>query len=192
MTLKVLLLDNYDSFTYMLKDYIEQCGVQCMVMRNDEPELFSEVSKADVLVLSPGPQRPKDAGELMHVLEKFIHEKPVLGVCLGHQAIGEYFGATLMKAKQPKHGKVDPIQHFGNPLFNNIKSGFSATRYHSLVLQDLPQTLEIIATTDDDEIMGLMHKHLPVWGIQFHPESCTTEDGLRIIKNFLHLTELSL
>lgn len=187
--MKVLLLDNYDSFTYMLKDYIEQCGVVCDVKRNDSVNVLDEISRYDALVISPGPQTPGDAGQLMQALERYVLVKPILGVCLGHQGLGVYFGARLMKAKQPKHGKIDTLTHTEHPLFAGIPPTFDATRYHSLVIDSLPPELEIIASSGGGEIMGIAHKSLPLWGIQFHPESCTTEYGLQLIQNFLKLAQ---
>jgi anthranilate synthase/aminodeoxychorismate synthase-like glutamine amidotransferase len=187
VSLKILLLDNYDSFTYMLKDYIEQCGAICIVRRNDDLDLISEISDADALVVSPGPQTPNEAGQLMHVLYQFNQVKPILGVCLGHQGIGLTFGAKLVMAQLPKHGKIDLVKHYGHSLFNDIPTTFSATRYHSLILEQLPADLEIIAVSPTNEIIGIAHKSLPLWGIQFHPESCTTEFGLQLIENFLKL-----
>jgi anthranilate synthase component 2 len=185
--LKILLIDNYDSFTYMLKDYIEQSGVLCHVMRNDHHELLASILLFDVIVLSPGPQTPKNAGLLMRVLNDIAGIKPILGVCLGHQAIGQLFGAKLRKATKPMHGKMDRMTHNGNSLFENIPFTFEATRYHSLILESLPAELETIAVSSQGEIMGIVHKSLPLWGIQFHPESCTTAFGLQLIKNFLKL-----
>jgi anthranilate synthase component 2 len=187
--MKVLLLDNYDSFTYMLKDYIEQCGVVCDVIRNDNDDVLSAISGYDALVISPGPQTPYDAGELMQALERYALVKPILGVCLGHQGLGLYFGARLMKAQQPKHGKIDTLTHTEHPLFAGIPKNFNATRYHSLIIDSLPPELEIIAASASGEIMGIAHKSLPLWGIQFHPESCTTEYGLQLIQNFLKLAQ---
>lgn len=176
----------------MLKDYIEQCGATCVVKRNDEPDITQVALRSDAVVISPGPKTPLDAGALMPFLQNVIEHKPILGVCLGHQAIGQLYGATLTQAKLPKHGKVEAITQFGNEIFNGISERFEATRYHSLILKDLPDTLEITAVSDDGEVMGIAHKQLPVWGIQFHPESCTTVHGIKIIKNFLGLTHLSL
>lgn len=185
MALHILLLDNYDSFTYMLKDYIEQQDAICTVLRNDNPEVMSMVKQVDAIVLSPGPQAPRDAGLLMNVIEASYVYKPVLGVCLGHQAIGEFFGATLQKATVPMHGKVDRITHTRDLLFEGIPETFQATRYHSLLLTEMAECLEVIATSAKGEVMALRHKQLPVWGIQFHPESCLTEYGEVMIKNFL-------
>jgi anthranilate synthase/aminodeoxychorismate synthase-like glutamine amidotransferase len=189
--MKILLLDNYDSFTFMLKDYIEQCGVLCLVMRNDDKHLQAEIAEHDALIISPGPETPKQAGSLLPMLNEFVSHKPTLGVCLGHQAIGMHYGAKLGKAFKPMHGKVDTLFHNGNKLFAGLPHSFHATRYHSLILSDLPIELQTIAYTADGEIMGIAHKSLPLWGIQFHPESCTTPFGLTIIKNFLSLAQHS-
>lgn len=187
--MNILLIDNYDSFTYMLKDYIEQHYVVCTVVRNDTSELFALLKEHtfDAVVISPGPCTPNDAGLLPEVLPLILHSYPVLGVCLGHQAMGEYFGARLVKATLPRHGKVDPVTHTGNPLFEGIPGTFDATRYHSLLLEDIPVDLEVIATSAKGEVMGIAHKTLPLWGIQFHPESCMTAFGKRMIENFLLL-----
>jgi anthranilate synthase component 2 len=187
--LKILLIDNYDSFTYMLKDYIEQSGAACTVIRNDNVELISILNEHtfDSIVISPGPCTPNDAGLLPHILSQILQSYPVLGVCLGHQAIGEYFGAQLVRAEIPRHGKVDDVAHNGNALFAGIPQTFAATRYHSLLLQQIPVELEVIATSGKGEVMGIAHKTLPLWGIQFHPESCMTGYGKRMIENFLLL-----
>ncbi|AMS25844.1 hypothetical protein AEM51_01315 [Bacteroidetes bacterium UKL13-3] len=185
MPLTVLLLDNYDSFTYMLKDYIEQHEAVCKVLRNDDLDVFNNLQLFDAIVLSPGPQAPKDAGLLMKVIEQSFQHKPILGVCLGHQAIGEFFGATLVKAAFPMHGKVDSILHTQDELFHSVPQTFSATRYHSLLLTQMPECLSVIAKSSQNEVMALKHKQLPIWGIQFHPESCQTEYGVTMIKNFL-------
>ena len=182
--MKVLLLDNYDSFTYMLGDYIKQCGATYFVLRNDDEKLMQlQHHDFDACVISPGPQRPDDAFLLLPFIKKWVQHKPVLGICLGHQALGEYFGATLVKARLPRHGKVDKVIHTGNILFDDVAQTFNATRYHSLVLKSLSN--ELIETCScEDEMMGIAHKTLPVWGLQFHPESCETEFGLQILKNF--------
>jgi anthranilate synthase component 2 len=183
--MKVLLLDNYDSFTYMLKDYIEQYGCECFVFRNDDPVLMQlNPSGFQALVISPGPGQPQNAGLLMQVLKIFIPDLPVLGVCLGHQAIGLHFGAKLERAKQPRHGKVDKIERERHLMFKTVSNPFLATRYHSLILSELPEELMAICRCKD-EIMGLAHRDLPVFGLQFHPESCETKEGLKMIKNFL-------
>ncbi|OYU97098.1 MAG: aminodeoxychorismate/anthranilate synthase component II [Bacteroidetes bacterium B1(2017)] len=184
--MKVLLLDNFDSFTHMLQDYLEQCGADCLVLRNNDPLLDTIGSDMfDALVISPGPETPIKAGKLMDTLEKFIGKKPILGICLGFQAIGLQFGATLQKAKIPRHGKVDEHNHMGNSLFDSVPSKFFATRYHSLILTNLPNNLEAICWSGN-EIMGLVHTQLPIWGVQFHPESCETPEGIKMVKNFLN------
>jgi para-aminobenzoate synthetase component II len=185
MAQHILLLDNYDSFTYMLKDYIEQNGAACTVVRNDHPDALELLMKFDAIILSPGPQAPVDAGKLMQVIAQTYQHKPILGVCLGHQAIGEFFGATLQKATVPMHGKVDRITAVADCLFTGIPETFQATRYHSLLLTHIPECLAVLATSSKGEVMALRHKQLPVWGIQFHPESCLTEYGGLMIKNFL-------
>lgn len=173
----------------MLKDYIEQCGVRCDVKRNDEAGVMDAAAGYDALVISPGPQTPTDAGELMNLLNRYVLQKPILGVCLGHQGLGMHFGARLVKAQVPKHGKVETLQHSSHPLFEGVPKHFEATRYHSLVLEFLPAALDIIATSADGEIMGIAHQSLPLWGIQFHPESCATGYGLQLIKNFLMMAQ---
>lgn len=185
--LHILLIDNYDSFTYMLRDYIMQCGAQCDVYRNDVILSDDLINQYHAIVISPGPCSPDEAGSTMEIIHRFHQTKPILGVCLGHQALGQYFGATLTRAKKPVHGKTSNIWHKNNKLFQGIASPFTATRYHSLILTALPQVLENIAYTADDEIMAIKHCTLPLWGVQFHPESCLTNGGLLLIKNFLLL-----
>lgn len=182
--MKVLLLDNYDSFTFMLKDYIEQCGNLCVVYRNDEAELDTiDLNNFDAIVISPGPKKPVEAGKLNALLNLWTMQKPILGICLGHQALGEYFGARLSKSKLPRHGKVDKIIHNGNSIFEGVPREFNATRYHSLILENLPESLIQICSVKD-EVMGFVHKTLPIWGLQFHPESCQTVFGINLLKNF--------
>lgn len=192
--MKFLLIDNYDSFTHMLADYVRQCNVVCDVVRNDDDKLKNSnfVNSYQALILSPGPQTPKHAGYLMDLIHQYHQTKPILGVCLGHQAIGEYFGATLQKAILPKHGKVDVAQHQNHPLFNDISQRFEITRYHSLILNNIKPPLQIIAHTANGEPMALNHNALPIIGIQFHPESCLTKQGLTLIKNFILIAQQSL
>jgi anthranilate synthase component 2 len=185
--MKVLLIDNLDSFTYMLKDYIEQCGADCEVIRSTEPLHLFSTHTYDAVVISPGPGTPTQSGHLMALLPEFIYNKPVLGICLGHQAIGEFFGANLQSAILPRHGKVDEITCTNDPVFEGMNHTFNATRYHSLILKDVRSPLLITAFSTQDEVMGIRHETLPVWGIQFHPESCQTENGIRIMKNYLAL-----
>lgn len=191
--MKFLLIDNYDSFTHMLADYVRQCNVLCDVVRNDDSKLKDKnfINNYHALILSPGPQTPLHAGYLMYVIDQYHQTKPILGVCLGHQAIGQYFGATLQKAILPKHGKVDLAQHKNHNLFVGISQYFEITRYHSLILNNIKPPLQIIAHTANDEVMALNHNTLPIVGIQFHPESCLTKQGLILIKNFVVIVEQS-
>ncbi len=187
--MRFLLLDNFDSFTFMLKDYIEQCGIGCDVFRNNHADVLSKLPMYNALVISPGPETPEKAGILMNVLQKAIDLKmPILGICLGHQAIGVHFGAKLVNANIPRHGKVDMLLHNNHAMFNNVPKNFMATRYHSLVLQDLPSCLLPTAFCNG-ELMALVHSYLPIWGIQFHPESCQTLQGIDIIYNFVALVK---
>lgn len=189
--MKILLIDNYDSFTYMLADYIRQAAAECFVIRNDHVDLSSDdfISGFDALVLSPGPETPVKAGLMMDVIRKHHQNKPMLGICLGHQALGEFFNAKLIKAELPRHGKVDEIYHSGHPLFRNIPQKISVTRYHSLILADIEQPLIAIALGLNNEVMSLAHSYLPLFGIQFHPESCLTTYGLTIIKNYIEIVK---
>lgn len=186
----ILLIDNFDSFTFMLKDYLEQNGAVCDVIRNNEA-LPQNMNQYQGIVISPGPSTPAQSGCTMQVIHQFHHSHPILGVCLGHQAIGEYFGATLSHASAPVHGKVYDIYHQNDSMFNQIESPFKATRYHSLVIKNLPTCLIKTASTKDGEIMAIRHKDLPIWGVQYHPESCLTEKGLVFIENFLTLLSQS-
>ncbi len=187
----ILLLDNYDSFTYNLYDYLLQAGAECVVVRNDVLSLHEfERLGIEAIVLSPGPKRPSDAGIMLPLIAAWYKRVPMLGICLGHQALGEFFGARLIKARVPVHGKTTPVQHNGHPLFQGIPSPFSVMRYHSLVLESLAETpLESIAQTEEGEIMALAHRSLPLTGVQFHPESIGTEFGLQMLKNWLDLTK---
>lgn len=186
-SMKILLLDNYDSFTYNLYDYLLQTGVECRVLRNDALPLAAfENLEFDAIVFSPGPKRPADAGLMLPFIERFYDRIPMLGICLGHQAIGAFFGAKLVKANVPMHGKTTAIRHTGHPLFKGIPTQFTVMRYHSLLLESLDSTpLNCIATTDDGEIMALEHRNLPIVGVQFHPESILTEYGLKMLRNWV-------
>jgi anthranilate synthase/aminodeoxychorismate synthase-like glutamine amidotransferase len=188
--MKVLLLDNYDSFTYNLAQYLGELGQAPVVHRNDEISLGEvEAMKPDRIVISPGPGRPEDAGITVDVIRQFGRRVPVLGVCLGHQGIGHAFGGDVVRAPVLMHGKVSSIQHDGRGVFAGVSQPFVAGRYHSLIVADPPpDALEISARTDDGIIMGLRHREWPVHGVQFHPESVLTGEGRKILRNFLELT----
>ena len=188
--MKVLLLDNYDSFTYNLAQYIGELGHGPLVHRNDEITLGQvEAMAPDRIVLSPGPGRPEDAGITVDVIRALGARVPVFGVCLGHQAIGYAFGGDIVRAPVLMHGKVSTVQHDGRGVFEGVSQPFVAGRYHSLVVSDPPPApLEISARADEGTIMGLRHREWPVHGVQFHPESVLTGEGRKILRNFLELT----
>jgi len=184
----ILVIDNYDSFTYNLVQYLGELGAEQTVVRNDAITLDEiEESKPDAIVISPGPCTPREAGISVDVVRRFHAGIPILGVCLGHQAIAEAFGGKVVKANQIFHGKTSEIQHEGRGLFNKVPSPFIAARYHSLVVEEksFPEILQITARTSDGTIMGLKHKKYPTFGVQFHPESIATQHGRHILKNFL-------
>jgi len=185
----VLVIDNYDSFTYNLVQYLGELGADITVMRNDVVSLEDVVrAKADRIVISPGPGRPEQAGVTMSVIRRLGQSTPILGVCLGHQAIGAVFGGEVVRAAVPMHGKTSTIEHNGQGVFSGIPGPFQASRYHSLVVAEkgLPEDLEITARTrEDGNIMGLRHRTWPVHGVQFHPESILTGEGKTILRNFL-------
>jgi anthranilate synthase/aminodeoxychorismate synthase-like glutamine amidotransferase len=185
----VLVIDNYDSFTYNLVQYLGELGAEVRVMRNDVVSLQDVVdATADRIVISPGPGRPEAAGITMTVIRRLGETTPILGVCLGHQAIGAVFGGDVVRAEVPMHGKTSTIEHDGLGVFRGIEGPFVASRYHSLVVSEkgLPEELEITARTREDaNIMGLRHKSWPVHGVQFHPESILTGEGKHILRNFL-------
>jgi anthranilate synthase component 2 len=184
----LLMIDNYDSFTYNLVQYFAELGADVVVYRNDEirVEQIAEINP-EQLVISPGPCTPNEAGISVAAIREYAGKIPILGVCLGHQSIGQAFGGRIIHAKQLMHGKTSPVFHHGNSVFTGLPSPFTATRYHSLVIEreTLPDCLEITAWTEDGEIMGVRHKTLPVHGVQFHPESILTEHGHAMLKNFL-------
>ena len=185
----VLVIDNYDSFTYNLVQYLGELGADVRVMRNDVVSLEDVINaKADRIVISPGPGRPEAAGVARAVIRRLGETTPILGVCLGHQAIGAVFGGDVVRAGVPMHGKTSTIEHDGQGVFSGITGPFVASRYHSLVVAErgLPAELEITARTREDaNIMGLRHKTWPVHGVQFHPESILTGEGKHILRNFL-------
>lgn len=187
--LRVLLLDNYDSFTYNLVDYLERSEAIVEVVRNDqfEPHELARTFHIDALVLSPGPQTPPDAGMLMQTVAYFLHRVPMLGVCLGHQAIGMHCGYPLQRAIRPMHGMTSLITHNAQGIFNELQQPMTVMRYHSLVIGDADGPLYITARTDDNQIMACAHEHLPVWGVQFHPESIGTPQGLQLLTNWVQL-----
>ncbi|HXX43702.1 MAG TPA: aminodeoxychorismate/anthranilate synthase component II [Candidatus Acidoferrales bacterium] len=184
----ILLLDNYDSFTYNLAQYLGQMGQELEVRRNDQITLEEiEQHKPERIVISPGPCTPAEAGVSVPLIKRFAGKIPILGVCLGHQAIGAAFGGKVIRAKEVMHGKTSTIHHDNKTIFRGLPQDFPATRYHSLIVEkeSLPDDLEISATTADGTIMGLRHKRLKVEGVQFHPESVLTEAGFRLLENFL-------
>lgn len=188
----ILVIDNYDSFVYNLVQYLEELGKKTEVYRNDKISLgIIEEKKPEGIVISPGPGRPENAGISEQVVEHFASQIPILGVCLGHQCIGEVFGAKIVRAKNLMHGKTSLIYHYGKDIYQGIENPFLATRYHSLIIKDgtLPDCLIRTAWTKKEEIMGIRHKKYPVFGMQFHPESILTEAGKRLLKNFLRLEE---
>jgi anthranilate synthase/aminodeoxychorismate synthase-like glutamine amidotransferase len=189
--LKLFLIDNYDSFTYNLAQIFGELGADVLVKRNDE------IGPADIrqfvperICISPGPGRPRDAGISCAVIREFGPHIPLLGVCLGHQCIGEVFGGEIVHAPKLMHGKTSAISHHGDGVFENVSQPFDATRYHSLVVKrdSLPDSLIITAESDDGEIMGLRHREFPIHGVQFHPESILTGEGKKLLANFLQLS----
>jgi len=186
----LLVIDNYDSFTFNLVQYFGQLGVAQRVFRNDEITPAEALAlNPERVLLSPGPCSPREAGVTLDIIKAFAGVKPILGVCLGHQSIGHYFGGHVVRAARLMHGKTSPILHRNTDVFHGLPQGFVATRYHSLLVErdTFPAELEITAETAEGEIMGLRHRSLPIWGVQFHPESIATEGGMTILKNFLSL-----
>jgi len=183
----ILLIDNYDSFTYNLADYFAQLHLEVIVKRNTaaDDDLFAE--KYDAVVLSPGPGVPERSGKLLKIVNYYAGKKPLLGICLGHQAIAAHFHGVVAKSKKPMHGKTSLVHHDGDALFHNIPGTFRVVRYHSLICQQMPESLKIIAETDD-EIMAFRHKSLPVYGLQFHPEAYLTDFGLNILHNWKNIS----
>ncbi len=187
--MKIVIIDNYDSFTYNLAHLVKELGAEVTVFRNDQFQL-SELDRFDKIILSPGPGIPSEAGLLMDVIKKYAGRKPMLGVCLGHQAIGEAFGAKLTNLSEVYHGVATPCTQFGNdPIFEGLLKRIEIGRYHSWVVDKsgFPDCLDITAVSDDGQIMGLKHKNYDIRGIQFHPESVLTPDGKKMIQNWLEL-----
>ena len=187
----LLVIDNYDSFTYNLVQYFGELGAEMRVVMNDEvsvDEIENEINPKRILI-SPGPGTPDAAGISLGVIERFAGKVPILGVCLGHQAIGQHFGGKVVRAPVPVHGKPVKIEHDGRTIFEGIPDGFDAGRYHSLIVEreTLPECLEISAQSPDRLVMGLRHRELPIEGVQFHPESILTEHGKKLLRNFLRL-----
>ncbi len=186
----ILLIDNYDSFTYNVKHYLNEVGAEVKTFRNDKISIEDIINlKPKAIVLSPGPCTPNEAGICLNLIEEFRNKFPILGICLGHQSIGQAFGAKIIKCEEIMHGKIDEIQHNNHEIFSNIEKNFLATRYHSLVIdpKTLPSDFIVTAETKNKIIMGIAHAILPIYGFQFHPESIGTDIGKALLTNFLRL-----
>jgi anthranilate synthase component 2 len=189
----ILMIDNYDSFTYNIVQYFGELGENLIVFRNDQITIDKIIDlKPDKIIISPGPCTPNEAGISIDVVKNFYKSTPILGVCLGHQSIGQAFGGNIISAKKIMHGKISPIIHNDSRMYTDISNPFNATRYHSLVIEkpSLPNCLNITAWTEEDndiEIMGIEHKEYPIYGLQFHPESILTTSGHQLLKNFLEI-----
>jgi anthranilate synthase component 2 len=187
----LLMIDNYDSFTYNLVQYFQELGEEVEVFRNDKITVDEiERKKPRRLVISPGPCSPAEAGVSVEAIRELAGKMPILGVCLGHQSIGHAFGGRVVRAASLMHGKTSPIHHDGRGLFKDLSNPFDATRYHSLIVEreSLPECLRITAWTKEQEVMGMEHVELPLWGVQFHPESILSVEGKKLLKNFLEMT----
>ncbi len=188
----LLMIDNYDSFVFNLVRYIEELGEEVLIYRNDKITI-EEIKSLDVdgIIISPGPKTPKDAGISLDIIHSFKGLKPILGICLGHQCIGHYFSSSVIKGKEPVHGKISYIKHSNNDIFKDVKNPLRVTRYHSLIIddRDISKDLEVTAYTEDRVIMGVKHKKYPIYGVQFHPEAEMTEEGHKIIKNFIDVAK---
>jgi anthranilate synthase/aminodeoxychorismate synthase-like glutamine amidotransferase len=186
----LLVIDNFDSFTYNLVQYFGQLGVEQRVFRNNEITPKDALAmNPDRVLLSPGPCSPTEAGVTLDMIKAFAGRRPIFGVCLGHQAVGQYFGGNVVRAGRLMHGKTSPIRHKDTDVFKGLPQDFAATRYHSLLVDraTFPRDLEVTAETAEGEVMGLRHRTLPIWGVQFHPESIATPCGMKILENFLTL-----
>ncbi len=186
----LLVIDNFDSFTYNLVQYFGQLGVKQKVYRNNAITVSEALElNPDRVMISPGPCSPNEAGVSLEMIAAFAGKKPLLGVCLGHQSIGQHFGGKVIRADRLMHGKTSPVRHRDTDIFKGLPNPMEATRYHSLIIEraSFPDCLEITAETDEGEVMGLAHKELPIWGVQFHPESLATQKGIKLLENFLKL-----
>lgn len=184
----LLMIDNYDSFVYNLVRYFKELNEEIEVYRNDKISLdMIEKGNYSGIVISPGPKNPMEAGLSLDIIDRFKGKIPILGICLGHQCIGHYFGGKVVKGKVPIHGKISEVTHIGDNIFKGIKNPLKVTRYHSLVIsrEDFPKELEIISETKDKVIMGIKHREYPIFGVQFHPEAELTEDGHKLLNNFI-------
>lgn len=188
----LLMIDNYDSFVYNLVRYFQELGEEIIIYRNDKISIEDiEGMDIDGIVISPGPKSPKEAGLSLEIIDKFKGKLPILGICLGHQCIGYYFNADIKKGNEPVHGKMFDITHNNKGLFQNVKNPLRVTRYHSLIVSrdNLPDDIEITSETEDKVIMGIKHKDYPIYGVQFHPEAEMTEEGHKILNNFINITK---
>lgn len=188
----LLMIDNYDSFVYNLVRYFEELGEEIVIYRNDKIILKEiENMNIDGIVISPGPKSPKEAGLSLDIIDKFKGKIPILGICLGHQCIGHYFNAVIKKGSEPVHGKIFNITHNKKDIFKDVKNPLKVTRYHSLIVdkENFPVDLDIISETEDNIIMGIKHKKYPIYGVQFHPEAEMTEEGHKILNNFINITK---
>ena len=186
----LLVIDNFDSFTYNLVQYFGQLGVEQKVYRNNAITVSEALElNPDRVMISPGPCSPNEAGVSLEMIAAFAGKKPLLGICLGHQSIGQHFGGKVVRADRLMHGKTSPVRHRDTDIFKGLPNPMEATRYHSLIIEraSFPDCLEITAETEEGEIMGLAHRELPVWGVQFHPESLATQEGIKLLENFLKL-----
>lgn len=186
----LLVIDNYDSFTYNLVQYFGALGIEQRVFRNDKISVEEALALRPTKVLiSPGPCTPNEAGNSISIIEAFADKVPILGVCLGHQSIGQYFGGNVVRADRLMHGKTSVVKHNGKGIFAGIPNGIRIARYHSLIIErgPFPDILQIVAETDEGEIMACHHRERPIWGLQFHPESIATQNGMDILKNFINL-----
>ena len=188
----LLMIDNYDSFVFNLVRYIEELGEEVLIYRNDKITIEEiENLKIDGIIISPGPKSPKEAGLSLEIINRFKKKLPIIGICLGHQCIGHYFNGKIIKGKEPVHGKLSFVKHNNEGIFKNVKNPLRVTRYHSLIInnENTPKELEITCETEDGVIMGIKHKDYEIYGVQFHPEAEMTEEGHKILNNFIEITK---